>query len=131
MSKAKVYGYNPPFIGGSQNIMSRQEDKELIQNDLLQLLLTVPGERVMRPSYGVNLRNFVFEDLTDIALEILRDELQTKIAEYERRIKVRKIDVIGDTNRLGVQITIAYTINSDPTQVIVFETFVKGIVNNV
>jgi phage baseplate assembly protein W len=131
MSKAKVYGYNPPFIGGSQNIMSRQEDKELIQNDLLQLLLTVPGERVMRPSFGVNLRNFVFEDLTDIALEILRDELQNKIAEYERRIKVRRIDVIGDTDRLGVQITIAYTINSDPSQVIVFETFVKGIVNNV
>lgn len=131
MSKAKMYGYNPPFIGGSQNIMSRQEDKELIKNDLLQLLLTVPGERVMRPSYGVNLRNFVFEDLTDIALEILRDELQTKIAEYERRIKVRKIDVIGDTERLGVQITIAYTLNSDPTQVVVFETFVKGIVNNI
>ena len=91
----------------------------------------MPGERVMRPSYGVNLRNFVFEDLTDIALEILRDELQTKIAEYERRIKVRKIDVIGDTERLGVQITIAYTLNSDPTQVVVFETFVKGIVNNI
>ncbi len=131
MSKAKMYGYNPPFIGGSQNIMSRQEDKELIKNDLLQLLLTVPGERVMRPSYGVNLRNFVFEDLTDIALEVLRDELVTKISEYERRIKVRKVDVIGDTNRLGVQITIAYTLNSDPTQVVVFETFVRGITNNI
>jgi phage baseplate assembly protein W len=131
MSKAKMYGYNPPFIGGSQNIMSRQEDKELIKNDLLQLLLTVPGERVMRPSYGVNLRNFVFEDLTDVALEILRDELVNKISEYERRIKVRKVDVVGDTNRLGVQITIAYTLNSDPTQVVVFETFVRGIVNNI
>jgi phage baseplate assembly protein W len=130
MTKANMYGYNPPFIGGSQNVMSRQEDVDLIKTDLRLLLLTVPGERVMRPSYGVNLRNFVFEDITDMSLSMLREELNEKIIEYERRIKVKKIDVIGDTERNGVQITIAFVLRSDPSKVINFETFVAGVSNS-
>jgi hypothetical protein len=50
------FGFNPPFIGGQQKVMSRQEDLRLIKNDLLQLLLTVPGERVHRPTFGSPIR---------------------------------------------------------------------------
>lgn len=126
-SKATFYGFNPPFIGGQQNIMSRQEDDRLIKNDILQLLLTVPGERVMRPSYGVNLRNFVFENIVRADLSILKSEIEQQIRIYEPRVTLNYVDLIPDTDRNGLQIKIVVTLKKDPKKQLSIEQFIKGI----
>jgi len=111
---ATYYGFNPPFIGGPQNIMSRQEDDRIIKNDILQLLLTVPGERVMRPDFGVNLRNFVFEQMVDRDLSQLQQEIYRGLAEFEPRVNVE--DVIlqrkDDQNQLLIRVIV--NLKKDP-----------------
>ena len=57
-------GFNPPFVGGSQGIMTRQEDERLIRNDILNNLLILPGELPFRPNYGVNFSKVKFLKLT-------------------------------------------------------------------
>ena len=125
--KATFFGFNPPFIGGQQNIMSRQEDVRLIKNDILQLLLTVPGERVMRPDYGVHLRDFVFENLVDSDLSALSLEISQQIRKYEPRVDIQSIDLIPDDDRNGLQIKIIVTLKKDPKQQLSIEQFIKGI----
>ena len=61
------YGFNPPFLGGNQNVLSRQEDVRLIQTDILQLLLTSPGQRVMRPNFGTSINYQLFDPLDEEA----------------------------------------------------------------
>lgn len=111
---ATYYGFNPPFIGGPQNIMSRQEDDRIIKNDILQLLLTVPGERVMRPDFGINLRNFVFEQMVDRDLNQLQQEIYRGLAEFEPRVNVE--DVIlqrkDDQNQLLIRVIV--NLKKDP-----------------
>ena len=121
---ATFFGYNPPFFGGSQNVLSRQEDDRLIKNDILQLLLTVPGERVMRPDFGVNLRNFVFEQLTQADLISLQDNIEEEITAQEPRVIVDSVELTpnADNNRLKIQIIV--TIRKDPKRQLTIEQFI-------
>ena len=82
------FGYNPPFIGGPQNVLSKQIGIKLIQNDLLQLLLTLPGERIYRPTFGTPLRAMPFQPLTKQVLDDLRTKILLAVAQHEPRVIV-------------------------------------------
>ncbi len=125
--RATFYGFNPPFIGGPQSVMSRQEDDKLIKNDILQLLLTVPGERVMRPSYGVHLRDYVFERSTLSDLSLLKSEIQEQLRIYEQRVDLKSIDLISDVDNNGLQIKIIVVLKKDPKKQLIIEQFIDGI----
>jgi phage baseplate assembly protein W len=124
--KAQFWGYNPPFLGGPQNILSRQEDDRLIKNDILQLLLTVPGERVMRPDFGVPLRNFVFEHSIGSDLEILGADIVEALTRQEPRVTVDEVTVIPDDNRNGLQVRVVVRLKKDPTKELTIEQFIAG-----
>jgi phage baseplate assembly protein W len=100
------YGMNAPFIGGNERVLSRQVDEKLIRNDLLQLLLTAPGERVMRLDFGAGLRNFLFQPITQDQIDTLRDNIVRAIETYERRVVVTDVQITTtpDNNLVTVKI---------------------------
>ena len=92
------FGFNPPFLGGAQNVMSPQQDERLIKNDILQILLTIPGERVMRPDFGTPLRAYPFELLDSPAeLDTLSETIKSQITKYEERVIVNSVTVVPST----------------------------------
>tara|TARA_R110000751_G_scaffold37630_1_gene91033 strand:- start:686 stop:1060 length:375 start_codon:yes stop_codon:yes gene_type:complete len=123
---AKFFGFNPPFIGGVEGVMSRQEDDRLIKNDLLQLLLTVPGERVNRPEFGVNLRDFVFEDATNQSLASLAFQVRQQINSQEPRIEILDLQIINDPDLNKIRLNIAFSLKLDPQRVINLEQFLTS-----
>ena len=100
------FGFNPPFFGGAQNVLSKQTDERLIKNDLLQLLLTAPGERVFRPDFGTNIRTSIFEQLTDSDIDSLRSNIADQIERFERRISLREvtIETSPEANSISIKI---------------------------
>jgi phage baseplate assembly protein W len=109
---ATWFGYNAPFYNPGGKPLQRQEDARLIKNDLLQLLLTVPGERYNAPDFGVNLRNYTFEMIDEIGLTLLRDEIASKIALYEQRVTVKNIDISGEPDKNFMTIKIFGSLNT-------------------
>lgn len=110
--KSKWFGLNPPFVTDGR-FMSYQEDERLLKNDLKQLLLTIPGERVMRPTFGTNIRRFLMEDITKTSLLLLRENILEAIAREEPRIIVSKLGIIdkSDQNMIIIEIHGALSIN--------------------
>jgi phage baseplate assembly protein W len=100
------YGYNAPFLGGNQKVMSQQVDERLIRNDLLQLLLTAPGERVMRPTFGTPIRNFVFQPLTATDISQLKDAIDEAVQTWEPRVNLTSIllEMTPDDNALDIRL---------------------------
>ncbi len=88
--------------------MSRQEDDRLIKNDLLQLLLTVPGERVNRPDFGVNLRNFVFEDSSPSSLSLLASGVREAVIAQEPRINILELQIASDPNTNLIKLSLVF-----------------------
>lgn len=108
------YGFNPPFIGGKSKYFTRQEDEQLVKNNVLQILSTIPGERVMRPDFGVNLRNMVFERINPVSIDLLRDEIITAIRKYEPRINVLQLNITSGEDRNSLIIKLYANFKQDP-----------------
>ncbi len=72
-------------------MLSRQEDERLIKNDILQLILTVPGERVMRPTIGSYLRFILFENINRVTGLRARTEVFRAIGLWEPRVSVQDV----------------------------------------
>jgi phage baseplate assembly protein W len=124
--KVNYFGFNPPFVGGPSGILSRQEDDKLVKNDLLQLLLTRPGERVMMPNFGTELRATVFDQLDNVTIEMLRLDVSEAIAQYEPRISVRSIQFEPDFERHGLAIRIVYVMLTEPAKIQNLDTFINN-----
>ena len=78
----------------------RAVNHEIIKADLLQLLLTEPGERVMLPSFGTGMRKLMFEQKDNVSSEELRSLIINSIATWEPRIVVHEVSVkFGDDGR--------------------------------
>lgn len=70
---------------------------EVIKSDLIQLLLTEPGERVMLPTFGTGLRSIVFEQKDSTSSSELRSLIIDAIDIWEPRIVVHEVTVeFGD-----------------------------------
>ena len=88
-------------------------DEEDINSSLEILLTTRQGERVMRPDYGCNLDELVFEPLTTTFKTYITDLIATAILYYEPRVDVNKIE-LDDTGELDgrILIVIEYTVRA-------------------
>jgi phage baseplate assembly protein W len=103
-------GYNPPFLTDS-SVLPIQQDARLIKNDLIQLLLTVPGERIMKPEIGTPIRSLVFEHVVDSDIASLKSEIRTSIERFEPRVTVVEILIQIDNDNSTITITIYGVVN--------------------
>ena len=103
-------GYGWPLFGGHQNVMSRQSGDRLIKNDLLQLILTAKGERVMRPSWGTILKSSVFSQSDDVISQQITQDISDAIITYEPRVRATvAVSRDDDAHILNVVVSGAYT----------------------
>jgi phage baseplate assembly protein W len=81
-----------------------------LEQGMTLILLTYPGERVMRPDFGCRLRDFVFESITPDTAVRLADEVRRALTACEPRVEVNRVDVVPDPSVDGlIQLVIAYT----------------------
>lgn len=73
-----------------------QDGIDQIKSDLLTLLLTNPGERVMNPAFGTPLRQLIFEP-NDLVVQLqAKNMIIDSIKRWEPRIAVQNIDVSSE-----------------------------------
>jgi phage baseplate assembly protein W len=120
LQKNIAIGVSLPFNGpGVFN--KTYSTKDQIKSNLINLLLTDVGERVMNPNFGCNLRKFLFEGITNSNLTLLKDNLVNSISIYVPDITV--VDIIiepnPDSNLMNLTIDYYLNISSTPDQVTV------------
>jgi len=95
------WGFPPEFSADTASVrmVSGVED---IRESLFILLSTIPGERVMLPTYGCDLRRFVFRPLTNALIEEIRDLVSNAVDLWEKRIDLLACDVDDDPDRPGL-----------------------------
>jgi hypothetical protein len=82
-----------PITRHPRGFLRTQSNVDQIKSDLLVLLLTEPGERVMLPDFGTPLRQYFFEP-NDLALsEKVKKTISDSISMWEPRIAVQNISV--------------------------------------
>jgi phage baseplate assembly protein W len=92
-----------PIVKNPRGFLYSQDGIDQIKSDMLVLLLTNPGERVMNPNFGTPLRRLIFEP-NDPALRLeAKNMIINSINRWEPRIAVENIEVESkiDNNSLN------------------------------
>ena len=85
--------------------------REQLKANFLNLLLTVPGERVNHPTYGIGLKSQLFEQTLD---EItLKENINNHLAFWIPEITVTEIILEEDRDYYRISLTLTYSITSD------------------
>jgi phage baseplate assembly protein W len=114
LQKNIAIGVSLPFNGpGVFN--STYTTKDQIKSNLINLLLTSIGERVMNPTFGCELKKFIFEGITDLNLDILEQSLKRSISIFIPEITVTDIEFNPDQDSNIVDLTINYYLNISET----------------
>jgi hypothetical protein len=77
------------------------------------VLLTAPGERVMRPQFGCRIWDLLFEPITANLLGLISEAVRDALAQWEPRITVEQVNPIADEDQDGlVRIQIIYRVRA-------------------
>jgi phage baseplate assembly protein W len=110
------WSFPPSFSKQNKRLLMVSEEED-IEESLKILLSTTPGERIMRPEFGCNLRKLIFDNFTLSTQTMAKEMIRKAILFFEPRITVSSITFdIDSDNRSNVKINISYIIHSSNTR---------------
>lgn len=117
INRRQAIGVKLPFDSPSV-FTSTFTTKEQVKSNLINLLLTYPGERVLNPQFGVGLRNYLFEPDIDEAL--LTDIIRRQISIHIPYVSLNQVTVENDVDRNTSYITVDYSLINSETDTLTF-----------
>ena len=100
-------------------------DIDAIKNSLLNLFVTVPGQKILNPVYGLNLLQFVFTGITNQNANTLGNLILEGIRKFEPRVEIKKINVFTDIENQTYEIGLRLSVPSLNIQ----EVTLKGVLS--
>jgi phage baseplate assembly protein W len=95
-----------PHSGGS---LDYSADSQCLREVLWNVLMTNPGERLMRPSFGAGLNQWIGQPNTQSTRQLIASSITTAIGTWEQRVALSDVDVAVDPNDAArVLITLSY-----------------------
>lgn len=102
----------PPRID-AQGGMAVTNDRTELDQAIRIILMTTPGQRVMRPTFGCRLHELVFAPNNRMTAAQARRYVEEALGMWEPRIDVMSVDVRPDTDQDHVlSIEIKYRVKS-------------------
>lgn len=96
----------------SNNDLRSQYDLGAIKNSIRNIFITFPGQKLLNPTFGLNLMQFLFLPVSDVTANLIGQRILNGLIINESRITVKKIyvDGIADENRYDItlQITVPF-----------------------
>lgn len=117
----------PPEFNKTEGKLIMTTDVEDINNSLIILLSTRPGERVMFPDYGCDLQEMIFKPLNLTLITQMKGIIERAILYHEPRINILSIDIDTQEELEGeVLIKIDYEVRNTNTRSNIVFPFYKG-----
>jgi len=120
LQKNIVIGVSLPF--NAPGVFNKTySTKEQTKSNLINLLLTDKGERIMNPEFGTDLRKSLFDNITDSSIEILKAKIIDAVNIFIPEIFLEDVIIEPDSdyNTLNVTINYRLIISNTPDQVTV------------
>ncbi len=104
------WSFPPTFNSFNRHIEMVSEEQDIVQS-LHILINTIPGERIMSPTYGCDLHRLVFDQLSPSLENEIKSLVSQAILEHEPRVIVDEVQVRFSDEQPGlVYILVDYTV---------------------
>lgn len=82
-----------PFqLGPDGTIATVSDDATVVDQHVNSLISTVAGERLMLPTYGLNLAGLVFGNNDPVLLNVIQNEVLNAFAQWEPNIEILSVN---------------------------------------
>ena len=110
-------GVSLPFNGPAGPFNSTYSTQDQIKSNLVNLLLTNKGERIMNPEFGCDLKNALFEGITESTSELIKNLIITSVTLFVPEIQLIEILVeqASEYNNNSVSVTVKYKMKISQT----------------
>jgi phage baseplate assembly protein W len=114
LDKNKAIGVSIPFNGGGV-FKSTFSTKDQIKSNLINLLLTYKGERVLNPQFGADLPRLLFEPINNDTLIKIENQIVTSVSTYIPEITITNIEITPDTDENTIYVNVIYQLKLSGT----------------
>jgi phage baseplate assembly protein W len=100
-------GFKFPMATDHTGRLAMTDGADLLDDSIVMILSTAPGERVMRPDFGCAIWNQLFDPINRTTLAQIAHSVEQALGHWEPRIDVDHVDVApteGDTGRVDIEI---------------------------
>jgi uncharacterized protein len=101
----------PPRVDAATGALAIVGDTAVVAQAIRLILRTQPGDRLMRPGYGCDLKQFLFNPNTVATRRLIAQEVTRAINSNEDRVRLDSVDVTAsELDPAQVDIAISYTL---------------------
>jgi phage baseplate assembly protein W len=113
LQKNIAIGLSLPFglCGNDKLFNQTYSTKDQIKSNLINLLLTNKGERVLNPEFGSDLKRILFEQITPSTEDNIRNTINTAINIYVPEVTADEIIINNNPDSNTINITVNYILN--------------------
>jgi len=86
------------------------EYRALIQQNFKNLILTIPGERMMDPDFGVGIQRYLFETSVGSASSEIKSQVALKISKYMPFVRLNNVLVEEGEAEASLRVRIFYSV---------------------
>ncbi|SNS95189.1 hypothetical protein SAMN06309944_1499 [Micrococcales bacterium KH10] len=106
-------GFAWPMTVDHTGSIAMTNEREGLDDAIRVVLMTAPGERLMRPQFGCRIWDLVFEPITANLLGLIAQAVREALAQWEPRIEVEQVEPAQDDQDTGtVNIAIRYRVRA-------------------
>lgn len=105
----KAIGINLP-LSGTSVFNSTYQSKDSIKANIVNLLLTGKGERLLNPNLGSPLRDFLFETITDSRLREIKASLSRILQVYFPDVNILSLDIYSQPDIQAIVVFLRYRV---------------------
>ena len=95
--------------------VAKSVNVQAVRNSLRNIFTWIPGERILLPEFGSQLKMLLYEGITPLTEERIIAEIRGVILEWEPRVQIvdiRNVSNIDDTEDNTIHIEVVFTIPS-------------------
>lgn len=70
-------------------------DEQAIYQSIENIFNTIPGQKILNPEFGLDLRQYLFQPINENTALLIGDKIKERLPLYEPRVSVREIKIIG------------------------------------
>lgn len=121
-------GWSFPVETDASGAIRTADGETDIEQSIRIILETAPGERVMRPSFGCGIHEYVFATIDTTTLTLIETEVRDALTRWEPRIEVLSVDASVAERRTGkLEIDLTYRIRrTNRERNLVYPFYVEG-----
>jgi phage baseplate assembly protein W len=114
LQKNTAIGVSLPFKSPSV-FKSTYSTQEQIKSNIINVLLTNRGERIMNPEFGADIKYALFESIDNNIIPLIRDKITSAFNIYIPQATINNIDIKFTEDSNLITISVQYTINISGT----------------